>query len=102
MAVTGADIIAQVRVTGVSEAEGQLNRMGGSVEKTGGFMKGMLGNMLNIAGGIGIANLAGNAFGFLKDQLGSVFQQSMDAQAGMALTNAVLKSTHGVSGMTSQ
>jgi hypothetical protein len=51
---------------------------------------------------IGIANLAGDAFGFLKDQVKGVFQESLDAQQGLAQTNAVLKSTHDASGMTAQ
>src|SRR5260221_250811 len=40
--------------------------------------------------------------GFLSGQIGDMFQQSMDAQAGLAQTNQVIKSTGDASGMTAQ
>src|SRR5260221_10246036 len=40
--------------------------------------------------------------GFLSSQIGDIFQQSIDAQAGLAQTNQVIKSTGGVAGVTAQ
>ena len=51
---------------------------------------------LSFAGGQAI--FAG--IGFLKDQIGGIFTESLNAQAGLAQTNKVIESTHGVAGVT--
>src|SRR5260221_6882017 len=53
---------------------------------------------LSFAGGQAI--FAG--LGFLKDQIGSIFEESTSAASGLAQTNAVIKSTGGVAGVTAQ
>jgi hypothetical protein len=91
-----------VEITGATAAQSQLRGVGKATEEAKGGFKGMIGSAMSFAGAIGIANLASDAFGFLKDQVGKVFAESMNAQLGMAQTNAVLKSTHDISGMTAQ
>jgi hypothetical protein len=79
-----------------------LSKTGKAAEETSKGFKGMASSALSTAIGFGALNLAADGLGFLKDQLGSVFEESMNAQAGMAQTNEVLKSTHDASGMTAQ
>lgn len=99
---TAAQLLAEVKVTGVSEGKSQLKDMGQSVSDTQTGFKGMLGNALSFAAGGVVMNAVGAAAGFLKDQIGSVFTETMQAQQSMAQTVAVLKSTHDASGMTAQ
>src|SRR5258706_4448920 len=87
---------------GAEQAKRKLGEVDRSAKETGGGFKDLLKNATSFATGMAVFNVAGEAVGFLKDQLGGVFQESMDAQAGMALTNAVLKSTHDASGETAQ
>jgi hypothetical protein len=87
---------------GAEQAKRKLGEVDKSAKETGGGFKDLLKNAASFATGMAVFNVAGEAVGFLKDQLGGVFQESMDAQAGMALTNAVLKSTHDASGETAQ
>ena len=100
MSVSAAQLIAQVSVEGVEAAKSKLNSMSEAVDHVSSGFKSMLGNALSFAAGQAIFNLAGDALGFLKDQFGSMLQESMDAEAEMAQTVQVLKSTHDASGMT--
>lgn len=99
---TAAQLVAEVKTTGVSEAKSQLKEMSNTVEETSGGFKGMLGNALSFAAGGLVMNAVGAAAGFLKDQIFSVFTESEQAQQSMAQTEAVLKSTHDASGETAQ
>src|SRR5690242_10462295 len=100
-----ATTIEQLQIKVVADtagAEKGLDSISGKAKSTGSSLKGMLGNMLGIAGGVSAANLAGNAFNFLKGQIGDVFSAAEQSQQVMAQTNAVLKSTHGAAGLTAQ
>src|SRR6266446_684994 len=103
MAVTGAEVIAKVSVQGAAEADAQLQGVGKQVQQTsekakeGGLsLGGMFKNALSFAAG----GLIQQGLGLLKDQIAGVFTESMDAQAGLAQTNQVLASTHGIAGVT--
>src|SRR6266566_3208534 len=103
MAFTGAQLTVAISVQGADEAKAKLQGVGQEVDKTGekakegGFsLGGMFKNALSFAAGGAI--FAGS--GFLKDQIGGIFTESMNAQAGMAQTNKVIESTHGVAGVT--
>src|SRR6266568_4140929 len=100
MSIVASQLIAEVKIVGDTEAKQKLGKVSESVDKTAGGFKSMLGNALSFAGGLGVFDLASTALGYLKDQFSGVFQESMDAQAGMAQTVSVLKSTHDASGMT--
>jgi len=102
MALTGAQLVAKVAVEGDAEAKAKLQNVDEKVKGTSSGFKSFLGNALSMAGGFAVANIAGNAIGFLSSQIGDMFQQSMDAQAGLAQTNQVIASTKGVAGETAQ
>src|SRR5258708_17485205 len=102
MAITGASLVAKVSVEGDAEAKAKLQNVDEKVRGTSSGFKSFLGNALSMAGGFAVANIAGNAIGFLSGQIGDMFQQSMDAQAGLAQTNQVIASTKGVAGETAQ
>src|SRR5216684_4289913 len=105
MALTGAQLVTKIAVESDAEAKAKLQSVGQQVDKTkeqsdkasGGLAK-MFTNALAFAGGQAI--FAG--LGFLAGQIGDIFQQSTDAQAGLAQTNEVIKSTGGVAGVTAQ
>jgi phage-related protein len=99
---TISSLVGEVRIVGASTAQSQLQGVNKATEETKGGFKGMLGGAMSFAGAIGIANLASDAFGFLKDQVGKIFTESLSAAAGMAQTVSVLHSTHDASGMTAQ
>jgi phage-related protein len=99
---TAAQLVAEVKVTGASEAKEQLKGVSGSVKETSSGFKDMLGGALSFAAGQAVFNAVGQAAGFLKDQIGSVFTESEQAQQSMAQTVDVLNSTHDASGMTAQ
>jgi hypothetical protein len=82
-----------ITVKGKDEASGALD----NVEKKAKGLGGTLGGALKvgaIAGGVAIVGLAGGLASCVKD--------AMEAEKIMAQTNAVLASTKGVSGMTSE
>ncbi len=105
MALTGAQLVTKIAVESDAEAKAKIASVGQQVDKTkeqsdkasGGLAK-MFTNALAFAGGQAI--FAG--LGFLAGQIGDIFQQSTDAQAGLAQTNEVIKSTGGVAGVTAQ
>src|SRR5258707_5892760 len=78
---------------GAEQAKRKLGEVDRSAKETGGGFKDLLKNATSFATGMAVFNVAGEAGGFLKDQLGGVFQESMDAQARMALNNAVPQCT---------
>jgi len=102
LAIQAAQLVAVVKTEGVSQGKAELDKMSGAVEKTQGGFKSMLGNALSFAAGQFVFQAVGSSVGFLKDQLSACFTESENAQAGMAQTNQVLKSTHDASGMTAQ
>src|SRR5258708_37935128 len=100
MALTGAQLVAKVAVEGDAEAKAKLQSVDEKVKGTSSGFKSFLGNALSMAGGFAVANIAGNAIGFLSRQIGAMFHQSMDAQAGLAQTHQVNASTKGGAGET--
>jgi phage-related protein len=106
MSITPLQLKAIVTVD-ATEAEKHLKDIrtladsaGGGSGSGGGGLRGLLHNMLAIAGGVGAAHLASEAFSFLKDQLVDVVKAGMDAQQADAQLAAGLKSTHDASGET--
>lgn len=102
MSVTAAQLVAEVKTTGVSESKTQLNEMSGAVEKTSGGFKSMLGNALSFVAGQAIFTAAADAVNFLKNQMVDSVKVAIQHQQAMAQTTAVLKSTHDASGETAQ
>src|SRR5258706_384148 len=104
MGITALQLSAKVTAD-TKEAEAALDRVhdkadNASGEKGSGGLKGFLGHMLAIAGGIGIVSAVGGAVGFLTSNIGDMVQSGMSANEALAQTNAVLTSTHGVAGVT--
>lgn len=93
--VTAASLVAQVSVSGADQAKSDLQSVGDSVNQTGGFLKNALGGALSFAAGI-----AGQALGFLKNQLVDSIKVAMDHQQVMSQTAQVLRSTKDASGET--
>lgn len=100
MSITAAQLVAEIKVTGASEATTQIKAVGTTVTEAEKKAKGAQGTFGEFLKSQLVFSALSTAAGFLKDQITSVFQESMDAQAGMAQTVAVLKSTHDASGMT--
>src|SRR6266581_7002961 len=103
MAIQAASLQVEISVVGAAEAKAALQGIGQQAQQTGERAKegglglsGMFKNALSFAAGGAI--FAG--LGFLKDQIGGIFTESMNAQAGLAQTNQVLASTHGIAGVT--
>jgi hypothetical protein len=71
-------------------------------DKASGGVLGFTKNIAGIAAGVGVANLVSAGFGMIRDTASDMIQSAMDANKGIAQTNAVLASTHGVSGQTAQ
>src|SRR5258707_4163955 len=102
MAITGASLVAKVSVEGDAEAKAKLQNVDEKVKGTSSGFKSFLGNALSMAGGFAVANIAGNAIGFLSGQIGDMFQQSMDAQTGLAQANQATASPRGEAGENPQ
>src|SRR6266487_1102613 len=66
-----------------------------------GFLE-MTPNALSFVGGMVAMNLASRAISFLSDAFKGMIQESTDAADELAQTNATIKSTHGVAGVTAQ
>src|SRR5260221_7960499 len=105
MSITGAQLVTKIAVESDAEAKAKIESVGQAVDKAsakakeGGFsLGGMFKQALSFAGGQAI--FAG--LGFLKDQIGSIFEESTSAASGLPHTNAVVKSTGDVSGITPQ
>src|SRR5258708_31941306 len=105
MALVGSQLVTKIAIEGNDEAAKKVRGYGQVVDESrsksdrAGLSIGkMFSTALSFAGG----QMIFTGLGFLKDQLGGVFQESMDAQAGLADTVNVLKTTHDVSGMTAQ
>lgn len=95
MGVVAAQLQAVVSVQGADKAKSDLEEVGESVNKTGGFLKDSLGNALGFA-----SNVAGQALGFLKDQFVDSVKIAMDHQQVMAQTAQAIRSTKDASGET--
>src|SRR5260221_14606848 len=105
MALQGAQLVTKIAVESDAEAKAKIESVGQTVDKTkersdraSGGLQGMFKSALAFAGGQTI--FAG--IGFLSSQIGDIFQQSIDAQAGLGQTNQVHKSTDGGAGVTRQ
>ncbi len=103
MAIVGAQLKAVITVEGAEQAKAKLQGVGQEARAAGksaqegaSGLSGMFKNALSFAAGGAI--FAG--IGFLKDQIGGIFTESMNAEAGLAQTNKVIESTHGVAGVT--
>jgi phage-related protein len=105
MAFTGAQLIVAISVEGAEQAKAALQGVGQQVQQTGekakegGFsLSRMFQNALSFAAG----GLIQQGLGILKDQIQGIFTESMDAAAGLAQTNQVIASTHGIAGVAAQ
>src|SRR5260221_1755226 len=105
MPFTGAQLVTRIAIEGDDEAAKKVRGYGQVVDESrsksdraGISIGGMFKQALSFAGG----QMIFTGLGFLKDQLGGIFTESMDAQAGLADTVNVLKSTHDASHMTAQ
>lgn len=94
--------VAKIVVEGDSEAKSKLSDVKKSADDTQGGFKGMLQGMLQIAGGMGVFKVAGEAFDFLKGQVADVFKVTMEHQDVLAQTATVIKSTGDASGMSAK
>lgn len=102
MAVTASQLVVKVSAEGVQETKDSLRGVSEESDHASGGIGGLLSTMGGFVGGAAIVNLAGSAFGFLKDQLVDSVKEGMGANDVLAAINAHLKSTHDVSGLTSQ
>lgn len=102
MSVTVAQLVAQVSVQGAAEAKAELQGMATATDEASGGMKGMLGNALSFAAGQAVFMAVGQAIGFVKNQISDSITLAIAQQQIMSQTNAVLKSTGDVSGMSAQ
>lgn len=99
MALTAAQLVANVSVQGVDSAKQQLQGMSQIVNQTSSGFKAMLGNALNFAATQAF-NLVGQAINFLKDQTVDAVKLAMQHQDVMAQTVQTLKSTKDASGLS--
>ena len=97
MAVTAAQLTAEVSVTGADKAKSDLSSVGSTVNGVGGMLKNALGGALSFA-----SNMAGQALQFLGGQLQDSIKLATQHQAVMAQTAQAIKSTGGVSGETAK
>jgi phage-related protein len=97
LATTAAQLIGEVSITGADKAKSDLQSVSDSTNTAGSTFKSALGGALSLATGV-----AGQAFGFLKDQMVDSVKIAMAHQGVMAQTAQAIKSTGDVSGMTAQ
>src|SRR5690348_15401578 len=95
MAITVAQLVAEVSVSGVDKAKRDLQDVGETASSTGGLFKSALGGAFSLAAGV-----AGQSLGILKDQFVDSIRVAMDHQQVMSQTAAAIKSTGGAAGMS--
>lgn len=102
MPATIASLRAKIELDGAEKAKRDLKEIKGSGGGSGSGILGLadsfktgLGAISGFFAGFAAVNVATDALGFLKDQMGDVMQQAMDQQKVQAQTNAVIKSTGG-------
>src|SRR5216684_8141903 len=100
MAIVGAQLVAQVSVTGDAEAKAKLQGVNEKIKETSGGFKEMLSRGFEFATGMAIFDVAAKAVDFLKEQVLDVVKVTMAHQQVEAQLNQVLLSTHDVSRMT--
>ncbi len=105
MPATIADLRGRISIDGVSQAKKDLSDLKGS--SGGGGMLGLtdsfktgLGAVTGFMAGFAGFQIAGDALGFVKDQLGDLIQVGMTQQQVEAQTAAAIKSTGGAAGFT--
>lgn len=99
---TIASLTGKVNIEGAKQAGDDLKGMSGHLKDSAGGLKGLLGQGLAFAGAqVGISSV-GDAFGFVKDQLGSMVSAGLEANRMDDILAQGLKSTHDASGMTTQ
>lgn len=101
MATTAAQLMIEINVDS-GKAEKGLKNVSDQTDAADKHTHGFLSTLEGYVGGAAIVSAAGTAFDFLKGQVVDSWQAGMDANAVIAQTNAGLKSTHDVSGMTAQ
>lgn len=77
-----------------------MKNEGDAAKKSSDAFSGILKSALATAAGFAMFTVAGNAIGFLKDQVSDVIRVTEQYQLTQSQTNQVLKSTKDVSGMT--
>src|SRR5260221_14780000 len=98
MALTGAQLVTKIAVESDAEAKAKIESVGEAVDKAsakakeGGFsLGGRFKQALSFGGGQAI--FAG--LGFLKDQIGKIFEERTSAGADLVQTNIVRRSAMG-------
>jgi phage-related protein len=87
---------------GFSETKGKVSDLNEHVNKTGGFFKNAMSSAAGFIGANVVMGGVSMAANFLKDSVFGVVDAFGEAQVATALTNAHLKSTGGISGMTAE
>lgn len=97
MAITAAQLVANVNVIGADQAKAALSSVGSAADNTGSTLKKSLGTALGVAAGIGAVAITG-----LSAVLVDSVKIAMQHQQVMSQTAQVLKSTKDASGETAQ
>lgn len=101
MSVTAAQLVAEIKVSGASEATIQIKQVGQTVseaEENAKSAQGVFGEFLKSQL---VFSALSAAAGFLRDQIGSIFTLTMDHQSVMAQLTARLKDTRDAVGLSS-
>lgn len=103
MAVIASQLIGKVEIQGSDKAKSDLKSVGEHADKAESSFKKLretVARGFEFGTGMQLAQIPGNIFEGLKEQIGDVIKLAMDHQQIMSQTNQVLKSTHDVSKMT--
>lgn len=97
-----ADVEAlQVKVTAdTADAEKGLKKTDDAAKSSHGHLTSWIGDVAKFVTAIGITNVVGDAFNFLKGQIGDTLKVAEDYQVAQSQLVQGLKSTHDASGMT--
>lgn len=97
---TAAQLVVKISADGAKETKDDLKGVSDATDSAGDHTHTLLDTMAGFVGGSAIVSLAGDAFGFLKDQVTDSFNAGIEANQVLAQITAGLKSTHDASGET--
>lgn len=101
MALTAATLSVKVTAD-TAEAQHGLKSIGQNVDEAKGKLPGFLGMFTGMVSANVVTNALGQGFDFLKGQVTDMYQAGLQANAGQAQTEAVIKSTGGAAGVTAK
>jgi hypothetical protein len=101
MAVQAARLETEVSIKGVSQAQGDLEKVGKKTQETQGFLD-RLKHGFEFGLGLKLADIPVQGMGMLRDTIVDVIRAGMDQQQVMADTTQTLKTMGGASGQTSE